>query len=571
MDINRLNQTSRVEHTSLTSSSQKNKSDVEFQGEMDSKSLNYGDTVGRSMLAKKPLTPQEKSQKLVNLMNGIEVNLGGEKMSLWDSLKYSGFSITDVRNRDKEGYVDGMISVLETLQKTSLDIEGNGERKPMSEVLSDNLNILLSLMFVDDFETVNSMLKELDNLGEFKGFGSIDLFNILSSYNPQVSTPESYVDSYYYFKTAEDENGEKIYDSRFSKRISNPVQYMMAEVANTKQEKAVEKLIQLTNSGVVDKHIYSYLPTGGQFNEYLLDDVNKLYDAYQNDVSPIDAFVPVVKTSSEGVEKAQVGDVFQVEGEEFIQVKNSNGEAERVNLTREMYFKLFPPIERFGTTQNQIGNCWELTGLNDMYSDSVSRADVLKAFRQQGEDVFIKFPNGIVGEIWCPRGELPSDADKKFYSQGAKGIQLLEYADGYERALASPETELQDKYDTVYTQSRDGGNTSDIYELFGYTDISTYRRAIVIKDVISKPKTFERYKVSWSCDGDGMEQPVLGKPNLRSNHAYRIKPAHVDSMGKVDSFHVINPWGVLENEYSIDDIVRYSKELMIARKPITDD
>ena len=119
MDINRLNQTSRVEHMSLTSSSPKNKSDVEFQGEMDSKSLNYGDTVGRSMLAKKPLTPQEKSQKLVNLMNGIEVNLGGEKMSLWDSLKYSGFSITDVRNRDKEGYVDGMISVLETLQKTT--------------------------------------------------------------------------------------------------------------------------------------------------------------------------------------------------------------------------------------------------------------------------------------------------------------------------------------------------------------------------------------------------------------------------------------------------------------------
>ena len=86
-----------------------------------------------------------------------------------------------------------------------------------------------------------------------------------------------------------------------------------------------------------------------------------------------------------------VGDVYEIEGEDFIYIINNEYSSSQLQLTKQKYFELFPPIERFATTQNQIGNCWEISVLQGLFSNPQTRPLILSVFSQKDENIIVVF------------------------------------------------------------------------------------------------------------------------------------------------------------------------------------
>src|SRR5574344_1695977 len=89
-----------------------------------------------------------------------------------------------------------------------------------------------------------------------------------------------------------------------------------------------------------------------------------------------------VANELENGETANIGGILYIKG--------SNG-MEKLNISKEKYMELFPPMERFNIQQNQskyAGDCWFLETLNNFYKNPNTRAEIVKMFRQDGNDLY---------------------------------------------------------------------------------------------------------------------------------------------------------------------------------------
>lgn len=156
-------------------------------------------------------------------------------------------------------------------------------------------------------------------------------------------------------------------------------------------------------------------------------------------IKPIDAFVPEIKTQEEALKNCKVGDVCHIGNNKYIHIKTADDKMEPLNINKETYFRLFPPVTRYVNLQNNLGNCYEITALNSVMANPQTRFNLLKSFEQSGKDIIIKFPNRSIADgIKIPQGELPKSKNKNLneninlYSIGSEGMQLAEYAFGKE-------------------------------------------------------------------------------------------------------------------------------------------
>ncbi len=458
-----------------------------------------------------------------------------------------------------------------------------------------------------------------------------------------INTADEFMLAYDYLNGRKTPDGDKILTGRKGRIDKSELMSNMLGIdpASVESNNRV-MLLSLVEKGIAGKHLFEYIPAKGKINPAVEDDLHKLYQAYDMGITPIDMFVPSFKSADEAIKgknslnlEVKQGDVFQVEGEDFIRIKTSDTESEKLNISRDTYFKLFPPIERYGSTQNAIGNCWELTGINSVLCENDTRASVLRLFREEGDDIVINFPNSNYEEIRFKNGELPKTADERFHSQGALGVKMLEYAHGreiqsewIERAYkkfdnlilnANDESRrdfLQKKlveftefiennqgnvtlnlsngidwdkyngqYDSIFSENRDGGMASTLYERLGYKDAKsinfydtyynyftgtkTYKtnsNYYKVKDLLKDAKTFNNHVVAWLSKGQGVEQTVKAELGIVSQHEYRIKPAKINDDGTVETFKLINPWGITETELTLDEVLQYGLDIRIAKK-----
>lgn len=172
-------------------------------------------------------------------------------------------------------------------------------------------------------------------------------------------------------------------------RVNNEslFEYLLNINPSSPEASNISMLIELVQNGVVDRHIFDYLPFKGVVNPFVCDDIDKLYEAYSLGIESIEAFVPTFNNLDEAIncgnssvsykgtyKELKIGDTFQIKGEKFIRIKTSDNSSEQLKLTKEKYFELFPPIERFATAQNKIGNCWQISGINSVLCESRTRA-----------------------------------------------------------------------------------------------------------------------------------------------------------------------------------------------------
>ena len=281
----------------------------------------------------------------------------------------------------------------------------------------------------------------------------------------------------------------------------------------------------------------------------------------------------------------------------------------------QKYFELFPPIERFGTTQNQIGNCWEISVLQGLYFNPKTRHFVLNLFSQQGENIIVNYPKGGYGDVIFINGEFPTDEDLDFYSQGAKGFQLLEYTDGKEvqnskireyrmhlLALEIKDPELsaikrtnfeemlkqygsenlrveydyKEKewiveeykrepfgYPTIETMGRDGGYALNILMRVGFKNIDELMIDEEETDLFLKdPQNFDSGIVIWISNHN---EEQCENRNLTDGHAYFLSSPNLDKNGNIVDYNLINPWGIIEQRLTFGELKEYGSAIIYAK------
>ena len=432
-----------------------------------------------------------------------------------------------------------------------------------------------------------------------------------SKYNPIERTQ-----ALDYFIELRDVEGNKIFQVNNPRHSKNSTyNYFMNVNPGSVAASDMQMLIELVQQGVVGKHIFEYLPPDAKISPNISSDIDKLYSAYINGVNPIDEFVPTFDSVHNAHKQLKIGDVYEIEGQDFIYIIDNEYSSSQLQLTKQKYFELFPPIERFGTTQNQIGNCWEISVLQGLYSNPKTRHIVLSLFSQQGKNIVVKYPNGLYGDVLFENGELPNCEDLACYSQGAKGFQLLEYADGKEvqaskireyrmhlLALAIKDAELsaikrtqfeemlanygcenlQIEYDnnkkdwvvekynkTPYgyssaeTLGRDGGYTLYMLMRLGYKFFDELMMDEEKTDLFLKDsKSFDSNIVFWTSNHD---EELCESKNLTDGHAYFISGVNVDKNGNIIDYNIVNPWGIVEQRLTLEELKKYGSAIIYGK------
>lgn len=212
---------------------------------------------------------------------------------------------------------------------------------------------------------------------------------------------------------------------------------------------SADNSLRLTEAGIKNHKNYDVT-----ISDEMKSDIDILYKTIENNPGKskeeIDNilkknYVKTYDSEAAAMQNANTGEVFVVNGEKFVRIKNSENEQIPLKITKETYSKLFPPYDRFATSQQKLGNCYCIETLMNIYSDKDTRSYLLKCF-EEDENGNTSVKIGDYPPVSFENGEFPKTENEEIYSSGAKGFRLLEYA--YSEALVYDEiNKASDKLD----------------------------------------------------------------------------------------------------------------------------
>lgn len=229
--------------------------------------------------------------------------------------------------------------------------------------------------------------------------------------------------------------------------------------SGNEQAENVSMLLSLVNDKTVNPKTLKYICKDGMMSDGMEKDIKMIFDAKKQGIKPEDAYIPHFDIQEEALKNAQIGDLFEIKGQENIFIKNKNGEAEQLKMSKEMMLKLFPPAERFANAQTHSSDCYFVSTVNAMMDSPEARAHFLQCFEQDGKDVKITFPsNGYTYR--AENAEMPK-AYKGNFVTGSTGMKLVEYAYGkfLENQVAQTATNIQEEQITKLKEQQ--ANSTD--------------------------------------------------------------------------------------------------------------
>lgn len=218
----------------------------------------------------------------------------------------------------------------------------------------------------------------------------------------------------------------------------------------------LEIVFDLIKQGKINQKSIRRFADNFKINPYLKQDIDLYCDVVsKNDNSLLleeellNAQIPTFKNKKEGVKNCNIGDIFKIKNEKFIQIKHKDNSSKEIKLSKENCLKLFPLFDRYMTTQGSLGDCYLIESLLAVYSNPNKRHIILEMFEEkENGDIMVNFPKRKHYTIF-KNGELPKDEIEERYSRGAKGYRLIEYAwgdlqkqiaiDGIKKALKKEE------------------------------------------------------------------------------------------------------------------------------------
>ncbi len=528
------------------------------------------------------------------------------------------YSFADNPKFDSKGWKD----LLRFFQNTKLFFGGNQQVILLDELVKNpNFSTMLNS---EDFkpEKAQAYFKRYLHNPELNQKFSLDenieLMNFFATSEYKL---DDFLNAVTYFDNLKNTKGEKILGEHLNVMdFIDILKYLLNIKQDSVDASNIEMLLSLAEEGVVGPHLFAFLPEQGKMSEDVVKDIDKLYEAYCSGVEPIDVFVPTYKTIEEAQSQTQKGDVFEIEGRKNVYINVDDNESLQLMIPKSVYFDLFPPIERFATTQYKIANCWELTCFNALYSDVDTRADLLSLFSYDDKDntVTVEFPSTQIGAVKFKNCVLPRSVENDYFSRGAKGIQMLEFVHGkeiyeerYQNLLAQLEREhkkvkssktekrlksvkrmyaaekenlviefddikkkwkyhrwdaQKDGFGNAQILTRNYGKSSSLFNKLGYKT-----KTIGVKMasfVLSNPKIFDDNIVKYGTGQKDLITPEEKALGIIPTHAYSLTPANVDKKGKITEFYLINPVGMMQTKISLKQLVDFGGSITLVKKKL---
>ena len=168
---------------------------------------------------------------------------------------------------------------------------------------------------------------------------------------------------------------------------------------------------------------------------------------------------------NEAYKATSIGDVVEVGRQMYI---NDGKKLSKWNMTKEMFLKLFPPVDRFAFKQKDLGDCYLLSSISSVMRNSKASVTFYQSFEYDGKDVkvTVKAYEDFNGSQTFTNGELSNLRKKQV--EACRGVQL------YERTYAKVALREQDiiypntAESNALMQRIDGGNSSQaVQEILG--------------------------------------------------------------------------------------------------------
>lgn len=185
-----------------------------------------------------------------------------------------------------------------------------------------------------------------------------------------------------------------------------------------------------------------YNPQNSTLNANLKKDISLMADCVRKGIDPKDVFIPKFKNLEEASKTKKTGDVFSLEGTNDLYIMDDSGPI-KLDMDRDMYYALFPPIQSHATNQGSMGDCYFVSAILDVsMNNPKAKIEMLKMFHQKGDDIIFEHPNYGDDETYdfCPRQVVFKNAKKRLSMtankgiEGAMGLKIAEEAYGYKLA-----------------------------------------------------------------------------------------------------------------------------------------
>ena len=182
-----------------------------------------------------------------------------------------------------------------------------------------------------------------------------------------------------------------------------------------------------------------------------------------------------------------------------------------INLTKAMFEKLFPTEERYNISQGEVGDCYFIAELGGFAATPNGRASLYSMFKQDGNDIYIRFPLKKNIEIKFKDGNLNKLYPISLYKHKNKwkfgtndahvnacdGIKMIEQAYAFVRnnyedseiQIVANDKFLMNKQMQELNSSRLGGGAGEVASLFENCDNITHYSSFGI--TLNGAKTIE--------------------------------------------------------------------------------
>ncbi len=209
---------------------------------------------------------------------------------------------------------------------------------------------------------------------------------------------------------------------------------------------------------------------------------------------------------------------------------NDNGVLINLNITKEKYIELFPPIKRFNFCQGNLGDCWLISALDVMMNSPSGRVNIYRLFRQEGNDIYIKFPNGEHEIKFKDSKTLETNKNM----DGPLGLQMIEQAFSFQKNKDYTNNTFEDilstdnvnqqlnKLNTGYTEEAYKGLLSNI-DIYNSCDLNLSIKKLMMA-LIKDNANSDNFINFGTSEPYAHSQAFLEKTyGLVEKHAYSIK------------------------------------------------
>ena len=251
----------------------------------------------------------------------------------------------------------------------------------------------------------------------------------------------------------------------------------------------------------------------------------------------------MIKTTSNMTGAA--GEVVEKNGSLYV---NNGSGLVKLNISANTYLELFPPVERYLVNQNNIGDCYFVSGcLTDMMKNGEAYAKLLQSFSEDSNgNITVKFAGSLKsypvtfanGQLKTLDGQVNGSSVKKYNNAyGSLGTQMLEQAYAIAKFSESSKKSVTSvDVDEATASISNGGWQYKVYdEVLG---IKSERTAVTT----SKLESYLNSIASKVNNGS----LILSMASYGTDSQYNLSMAHAYSIEKIDTVnkvvYVTNPW-----------------------------